>query len=200
MKPSKTYNVTIAEVNNKTNNSPDNTECQREGDRKLYDLTSISECLSVAMHEYSIERNKKQSFDDRAGIIITIFAAIIIVIYDKIPLAEIIEKMYQPLTLIILLQIITGCLFYIGLIASLIHAVMIIAVKPSKGFDLSIISSEFIWTAKIYSVSKLLETYLSLANIHRSKNEDIAKELVISQRSMIISIISLMIYLILLTI
>ena len=49
----------------------------REEDRKLYDLTSLLECLNVAINEYNLERNKKQSFDNRAGIIITVFAAII---------------------------------------------------------------------------------------------------------------------------
>lgn len=168
---------------------------QKEEDRRLYDLTSLSECLTVAMHEYDLERNKKQSFDNRAGIIITIFAAIGITLHDKIPITELIEQMSQPLTFLILLDIIMGCLVYVSLISSLIFAVSIVAVKGTNNFNISIINGDFISSAKIDSVSKLVETYLNLVRNHRKKNGLIAKRLAYSQWAMIFSIVLILVYL-----
>jgi hypothetical protein len=211
MNLTKTYTVTVTEVENKEynaalqeeelskNNTPDDEtddlKKQSEEDRRLYDLTSISECLTVAMHEYDIERNKKQSFDNRAGIIITVFAAISISIYDKIPIAKIIEKMSEPLTFTIFLQISIGFLIYVSLVTSLFYAVKIIAVKSSENFYITVIDQKFIPSAKIQSVGKLLEIYLNLVHIHRGRNEETAKKLAYSQWSMIISIVLIMIYL-----
>ncbi|MBZ4646717.1 MAG: hypothetical protein JG777_2206 [Clostridia bacterium] len=175
--------------------APNEVKDSREEDRRLYDLTSISECLNVAMNEYNLERNKKQSFDNRAGIIITVFAAIIISIYDKIPITEIIADMYRPLTFALLLQIITGCLIYISLISSFAFAVRIIVVKSSENFDIRIINNELIYAAKIDSVSKFLEIYLNLVYMHRKNNESVARLLALSQWTMIISIILILIYL-----
>lgn len=167
----------------------------REEDRKLYDLTSLLECLNVAINEYNLERNKKQSFDNRAGIIITVFAAIIISIYDKIPIQGILVDMYSPLTFALLLKIIIGCLIYISLILSFGLSVRIIAVKSSENFDIKIINNEIIYAAKIDSVSKFLEIYLKLVYTHRNNNQSVAKLLAFSQWAMIISIILILIHL-----
>ncbi|MGV8148962.1 MAG: hypothetical protein ACLKAK_10020 [Alkaliphilus sp.] len=205
MNQSKTYTVTVAETENKTHSGvlqekkslkTNDLKKQLEENLQVYNLTSISECLMVAMHEYDIERNKKQSFDNRAGIIITVFAAIGIAIYNKIPVAEIIEKMLQPLTFLMLLQIFLGCIVYLSLITSLFFAVQIIAVRSSENFDIMVINDEFISSAKINSVTKLLEIYLNLVRIRRSKNEMIVNKLIYSQWAMIISIVSIMVYLI----
>lgn len=184
-------------LNRYTKGTKQNTELMegREVNRKLYDLTSLPECLAIAIHEYDIERDKNQSFHNRAGIIITIFAAIGIAIYDKVPILEILNRMSEPLTFMALLQIITGILIYAGLTVSLVFAIQIISVQYSDNFDTSIFNEEFISSAKIYSVSRLLEIYLDLVNRHRLKNNQTAKRLAYSQWSLIISIILIVIYL-----
>ncbi|SDH83563.1 hypothetical protein [Desulfosporosinus hippei] len=211
MHQTKTYKVTVIEdcENNseqQNNNSSDSRlnydaldeiKQIREEDKRLFDLTSISECLNIAMHEYDLERNKKQSFDNRAGIIIPVFAAIGIAIYNIISVKDIIHSMSQPITFVLLLQIVTGLMAYFSLISSFVFAVNVISVKPFENFDIKIIDSQFISMAKIQSGSKLLEVYLNLVRIHRKRNEQTAKMLARSQWSMIISIILIMAYLIL---
>lgn len=95
MAKSKSYSVTVTEIENKKDNIEqqfdkssyctfhDKILQAKIEDHQLYDFTSISECLDVVMHEYDLERSKKQSFDNRAGIIITVFVAIVIAIYKK---------------------------------------------------------------------------------------------------------------------
>lgn len=211
MNQTKTYKVTVIEdcENNSELQNINSSDSRlkydaldeikqiREEDKRLFDLTSISECLNIAMHEYDLERNKKQSFDNRAGIIIPVFAAIGIAIYNIISVKDIIHSMSQPITFVLLLQIVTGLMAYFSLISSFVFAVNVISVKPFENFDIKIIDSQFISMAKIQSGSKLLEVYLNLVRIHRKRNEQTARMLARSQWSMIISIILIMAYLIL---
>lgn len=166
---------------------------ERLNDKILYDLTSIDECLTVSMHEYDIERNKKQSFDNRASLIITVLSAIMIAIYDKIPLKSILSLVEASLTFMILMEIITTVLIYMLLVIALYYSIRIISVKTSENFDVTIINGDFAGSAKIDSVSKILEIYLNLTLIHRRKNEVFAKHLSKSQVSMIISIVLIII-------
>lgn len=210
MARSKSYSVTVTEIENKKDNIEQQSDkssvrsCYdkilqtKKEDRQLFDFTSISECLDVAMHEYDLERSKKQSFDNRAGIIITVFVAIVIAIYDKIPVAEIFSSMSKPITFMLLIKIILACIVYLGLLLSFVFSVRVISVKQSENFDIKIVDSDFISSAKIQSVVKLLEIYLNLVLIHRENNENTARKLACSQWSMIISIISIIIYLVLL--
>ena len=158
-------------------------------DKTLCELTSVEECLTVAMHEYNIERNKKQSFDDRAGITITVLVAIIIAIYDKIPLKEIYYISNEPLTFVLLKQIITTIMIYLLLLVTFYYSIKILKVKTIENFDIFIINNDFISAAKIDSVAKLLEAYLNLTEIHRNKNNYLAKQLEKSQVTMIVVII-----------
>lgn len=197
MDQKKTYTVVVEESNeNIESKTIEKAINNREENLRLYNLTSMSECLTVAMHEYDIERDKKQSFHNRAGIIITIFTAIGISIYDKVPLLQILSRISQPLTFNLLLQLIIVSLIYICLIISLLFSVKIISVGYSDNFDVNIISTEFISIAKIYSVTRLLEGYLELVLNHREKNEKTAKKLAYSQCSLITSMILIVFYLI----
>lgn len=162
-------------------------------DKALYDLTSITECLSVSMHEYDIERNKKESFDNRAGLIITVLLAIILAIYDKIPLRQVILDMKSPLTFIILIKIVITTLIYAFLIIALYYSIRIISIKAAENFDITVIDNDLIGAAKIDSVSKLLEIYLNLTKTHRMKNENTAMQLARSQKAMIVSVILIII-------
>ncbi|EOC99365.1 hypothetical protein [Caldisalinibacter kiritimatiensis] len=152
---------------------PSNNKIDEERlyDKAMYDLTSVDECLSICVHEYDIERNKKQSFDNRASLIITVLTAIIIAIYDKIPLKSALSMLDEPLTFVVLMQIITTVLIYILLITAFYYGIRIISVKTFENFDITIIDGDFIAAAKMDSVSKLLEIYLNLTVIHRRKNE-----------------------------
>lgn len=187
----KEKNLSIEQDNNES--SINRVDEERLNDKILYDLTSIDECLTVSMHEYDIERNKKQSFDNRASLIITVLSAIMIAIYDKIPLKSILSLVEASLTFMILMEIITTVLIYMLLVIALYYSIRIISVKTSENFDITIINDDFAGLAKIDSVSKILEIYLNLTLIHRRKNEIFAKHLAKSQVSMIISIVLIII-------
>lgn len=175
------------------NYTPNSEMEEKLTDRDLYEFTSIDECLTVSIHEYNIERNKKDSFDNRAGLIITVLLAIILAIYNKIPFKIMIANLSSPITFIVLMQTMTTILIYFFLMLALYYSVKIISVKITENFDITIINTEFVRNAKIYSVSKLLEIYLTLTMIHRNKNKTFARQLARSQMFMIISIVLIII-------
>jgi uncharacterized integral membrane protein len=198
----KEYKVLVKEIGDKSLHeiSEDNSLNidpfeEKLKDKALYDLTAIGECLDVSIHEYDLERNKKQSFDNRAGLIITVLTAIIIAIYDKIPFKDIFSMARLPLTFILLAKIIITVLIYMLIVFSFYFAIRIIFVKITENFDIKIINGDFAGEAKIDSVAKLLEIYLNLTVIHRRKNEVFAEQLTKSQGAMIISIILIIAYL-----
>lgn len=53
------------------------------------DNTTILDCLDIMKHEYEIERNKRQSFETRSGLVITILAALCIFIFDRVSISDI---------------------------------------------------------------------------------------------------------------
>lgn len=173
----------------------DEIDEQRISDKTLYDLTSISECLTVSMHEYGIERNKKDSFDNRAGLIITVLLAIVLAIHDKISFRITFAKLNDPLTFILFLEIITTIFIYLFLTVSLYYAIRIIIVKPINNFNISTLNTDFISQTKMEGVPKLHERYLNLTLRHRNKNNKFAEQLRKSQIFMIVCIVLIIIYL-----
>lgn len=56
------------------------------------DETIGAECLDVVLREYEIERGKRQSFENRAGIVMAVLAALAIFVFEKIPLTGFMEQ------------------------------------------------------------------------------------------------------------
>jgi len=166
-------------------------------DQHLYNSTSIQECLTVAMHEYDVERNKKQSLDNRASLIVTLFSGIIIAIYNKLPIDAFITLVNQQLTFLVLTKILLILGTYVALFLSLYSAIKIIIVASYDNFDIKLLDTDFISSPKIDSVPMLLKTYLILTDRHRAYNEDSATNLYRSQCSMLAAVFMIFIYLIL---
>lgn len=64
--------------------------------------TAINEYFSVVTSEYQIERSKKQSFETRSGLLITLLSAICIFYFQSIKLTDIIALCNKPLTFLLL--------------------------------------------------------------------------------------------------
>ena len=53
--------------------------------------TAIVEYLEIVKSEYETERNKKQSFENRAGLIMALLGAICIFLFEKVNLRDVIH-------------------------------------------------------------------------------------------------------------
>lgn len=97
--------------------------------------TAIAEYLDIVKSEYENERNKKQSFENRAGLIMALLGAICIFLFEKVRLKEVFSLMVVPLTFLDFIKIISGVAVYIGFLFTMIMIMKTIIVKQHNNFE-----------------------------------------------------------------
>lgn len=157
--------------------------------------TCIREYLEIVKEEYQIERGKRQSFESRAGIIITILTALCIFMFDKIQMSNIIGLMAQEqCSFFDFLQIITGVVAYGGFMVALLYALKTITIRKYSNFNVAAIREERMAKPVIEGCIELVNSYKSIIINHRDENEKSAKYLKKSYISIFVSIIAIIIY------
>lgn len=158
------------------------------------DETSALDCLDVMKQEYERERSKRQSFETRAGLIITILAALCIFIFDRVNISYIIHLMTAPCSFLIFARILSGGTIYISFILSLHFVVKTVKVKEYCNLDVLAINEYFMGKPRIQGVIELTNAYRKITAQHRSVNNINAQFL---QRSIFwvsIAILAIIIY------
>lgn len=157
--------------------------------------TCIKEYLEIVKEEYQIERGKRQSFESRAGIIITILTALCAFVFEKIKIKNIIELMMQKqCSFLNLLQIITGIVAYGAFMIALLYALKTINVRKYSNFNVAAIKEERIAKPVIAGCIELINNYKTIILDHRKENEKKAKYLKKAYISIFVSIIAIIIY------
>lgn len=158
------------------------------------DKTSALDCLDVMKQEYERERSKRQSFETRAGLIITILAALCIFIFDRVNISDIIHLMTAPCSFFVFVKILSGWTIYISFILSLYFVVKTVKVKKYSNLDIIAINEYFMGKPRIHGVIELANAYRKITTQHRSVNSINAQSL---QRSIFwvsIAIFAIIIY------
>lgn len=150
--------------------------------------------LDVLLKELEMERNKKQSLENRAGFIITILCALSLFIFDKVSLSTLIcDAKTIPLTFIVLIKIISGIGVYVTFFISLVTSIRIISVKTTKGIS-------FTWTKnqvaqnKNKSLFSFIASYQLIVRNLAEKNDNRAQKFPVAYYSVIATIILIIIY------
>lgn len=172
-----------AESNRQTNN-----------EQESIDALVTLEYLDIIKSEYEIERNKKQSFESRASLIITILGAICVFVFDKINFSQIYEITQKPLYLLGLIKIIFIAVVYLSFIFTIIMLLKAINVDKYENFEVSKIDEELITEARLLGVMRLVLTYKKIILNHREINEKKAKSLKKSFLGALVTIVSIVIY------
>ena len=81
--------------------------------------TAMQEYLDIVRSECENERNKKVSFENRAGIFLALIGSFCVYLFDKIPFKDIFGMYNSTLSFNILIQIISGAMVYIALMFTL---------------------------------------------------------------------------------
>ena len=137
--------------------------------------TAIAEYLEIVRSEYEIERNKKQSFENRAGLIMALLGAICIFLFEKIKLQDIISIMAAPLTFIELVKIVSGLAVYICFAYTMAMIVLTIIVKKQENFEVKSIDEDLLVEERLTALCKIIFTYRDIIVQHREQNEKRAK-------------------------
>lgn len=157
--------------------------------------TCIKEYLEIVKEEYQIERAKRQSFESRVGIIITILTALCVFVFDKIQIKDIVKLMIQDqCSFFNLIQIITGGVAYGGFIIALLYALKIINVRKYSNFNVAAIKEGKMGKPVIEGCIELVNSYKKIILDHREENENKAKYLKRAYISIFVAIIAIIIY------
>lgn len=157
-----------------TTQSSENTEQQLSNPQlqmPVVDNTAIAEYLEIVRSEYETERNKKQSFENRAGLIMALLGAICIFLFEKVKLQDIISLMNTPLTFLELAKIISGLAVYVCFTFTMIMIVLTIIVKQHENFEVRNIDEALLGEQRIYALCRIILTYKSIIIQHRELNE-----------------------------
>lgn len=152
------------------------------------------EYLEVVKNEYSFERGKRQSFEARAGLIITIIGALFVFLFDKVKLKHVLGLMNKPLSMISFLEIIAGFLVYIGAIYTVFMFMKAIKVELYKNYDVESIEDSELIEDRVTGALKIIITYKDIIKQHRKINNKKAKNLDNAFKGLLLTLISLVLY------
>lgn len=156
--------------------------------------TAIVEYLEIVRSEYETERNKKQSFENRAGLIMALLGAICIFLFEKVKLQDIVYLMTTSLTFVELTKIITGLAVYVCFAFTMAMIVFTITVKQHNNFEVKNINETLLGEQRIVALCRIILTYKSIIIQHRELNEKRASAFRKSLYGICATLVSIIIY------
>lgn len=154
-----------------TNEQIENIIDEDQNENKKINIEDITllEYLNIVQKEYEYERSKKQSFESRAGFIITIVGGSLIFIIEKVSIKALF--MTQALSLKGLCALfIYSCFVYI--FAQLYE---VIKVEKHETFDVTTIDTKLMEEDRVNGTASIVLTYIDVISNHRILNDKRAK-------------------------
>lgn len=154
--------------------------------------TAIDKCLDILQSEYIIERNKKISFESRAGIILALIGTFCVFLLENVEISEIFALIEMPLTFQSLVKIVSGILMYLCLLVSLGASLYILVAKKILNFEVNSMNDEFMLLQRETAMKELINAYRGIISHHRMVNNKVAIAFIVSiigSAGMILSLI-----------
>jgi len=156
--------------------------------------TAIVEYFDIVKTEYETERNKKQSFENRAGLIMALLGAICIFLFEQVQLKDVFLLMALPLTFVDLIKIVSGLAVYGGFFFTMVMIIKTIIVKPHDNFEVRNIDESLLVEQRLVALCRIIKTYRDIIIQHRALNEKRAKTFRKSLYGISVTLISVIIY------
>ena len=137
--------------------------------------TAIEEYFDIVKSEYKIERNKKQSLENRAGFIIPFLGVICVFLLREVQLKEVFSLMTVSLTFLDFRKILSGLMVYPCILFTMVMLIKTITVKPHANFEVRSIN-EMLEKERLTVLRKIIFTYRDIVIQHRTQNELRAKD------------------------
>lgn len=139
----------------------------------------LIEYIKVVENEYTAERNKKNSFEMRAGFLFTFLGAIIIFLIQKVPFKTIVLGFTMETcncfliikSICVIIKSICGAFVYFFLVLTIIKLIELVNVKQHKNFEVKEIDENLLSQSKIEALYRLIVTYRDCIIHFREQNE-----------------------------
>ena len=156
--------------------------------------TAMLEYLEIFKMEYEREFNKKQSFDNRAGLILTLLGAISIFLFENIKINEIITLIKFPISFLNIIKAFSGLTVYVAFIYTVIKSIATIIVKPQNQYAIKNINNKRLKEEKIVAIKRMISTYEKIIIQHREVNLKRAISFTEALYGMGITLIAIIVY------
>ncbi len=137
--------------------------------------TAIPELLDILRSEYEIERDKKQSFETRTGLLITLLGVTFIFCFDKISFNDLINLFDQDLNFYLLIEICCGVFFFISSALAIYNIVKTLKTDSHYNYNLEMTTTQYLSEARLDALLRNIEHYREIVEQHRDRNEMRAK-------------------------
>lgn len=137
----------------------------------LLSNTAINEYLDIVRSEYEIERSKKQSFENRAGLIMALIGATCIFVFEQVDLGNVFSLLFEPMTFVVFLKIISGVGVYVGFAFTMYMIIKTISIRQHNNFEVKNIDEELLGEKRVSALVRIIKTYRDIIIQHRNLNE-----------------------------
>lgn len=139
-----------------------------------YEKTSLPEYIEIVLREYEMEKEKKASFENRAGIIFGFVSALIIFLLDKVNIKEFFGDKLTPQVGLMLVLSVVALILTIGI---LVFLVIILTTKGHTAFNVASITDKALMRDKILEQSDIISSYVKIIIKIQELNEKKARYL-----------------------
>lgn len=165
----------------------------------MIDSIPVLEYLEIVQKEYEFERNKKESLENRVGIILTLIGAILVFVLGEMPLNDIFKMGNKYITNLEYVQTFLKSLLVMGIYISFIYTIIklykVIKVDKHDTFPVhEINASRLLEGDRIKETSKIVLTYVEIIKSHRILNNSRAESFEKGLRGLLVSLILVGIY------
>ena len=179
----------------KKNQGKEESTTTKQDNLKDVSETSLAEYFEIVKMEYAAERIKKQSFESRAGFIITLLSAISVYLLNTVLFIDICNYIVAlPFTFSKFIKIAAGLSAYIFLFMTIIMVIKVIGVKEHKNFKIKSIDAALMSEPKLNGLDRIVLTYRKVILKHRKLNERRATALNRALYCILIILVSIILY------
>lgn len=175
------------DISNKKNTAPSDELPKIED-------TAILEYFDLIKNEYDIERKRKESFENRAGIMFGFIGTFSVFILDKLKISEILALFTNDLNFLLFLKIVFGLGIYVLLILALSFLLYVIKPNLRDNYKVSTITPEKFTKERIKEIKNIIITYRDIITNHRDQNKNISKAYSRAIWLLLASVISMIVY------
>ena len=165
-------------------------------DKETY-MGALEPYFTLVQNEYTYEKNRKQSLESRSGVVLSVLAVIISLVFERIKVKIVFPKLADCLTLFSLFQVVLGLCIYFSLFFCVFYSLKTIFISSYAAYNINNISPTALGNPKNKELVTIITTYRDIIKEHRLNNEKKAKTLSKSIISLVVCFFSLLLYFIL---
>jgi hypothetical protein len=153
----------------------ENNEIKDSSEENVKDKVSKQEILELVINEYRLERKKRENFEVRTGIIMSLIGVILVCMFDKLSFSKLSSLMKQYITFPLFIKIISGYASYICIGISLLFGYMVLRTVKQKNISIDSLINSYNRNGCLY-YDDLISNYSKIIKEHGNLNEKRAKK------------------------